>query len=86
MRRITSSLLVRAALIITVFAAGTSAQNGGNTPPLAKRVPHLTEIHGYTLKDDYFWLREKKNPEVIKYLEEENAYADEAMKPTKEMQ
>ncbi|HTG17562.1 MAG TPA: S9 family peptidase [Blastocatellia bacterium] len=86
MRRITSSLLVRAALIITVFAAGTSAQNGRNTPPLAKRVPHLTEIHGYTLKDDYFWLREKKNPEVIKYLEEENAYTDEAMKPTKEMQ
>jgi len=86
MRRITSSLLVRAALIITVFAAGTSAQNGRNTPPLAKRVPHLTEIHGYTLKDDYFWLREKKNPEVIKYLEEENDYTDEAMKSTKEMQ
>jgi oligopeptidase B len=79
-------LLVRAALTITVFAAGISAQNGGKQPPLAKRVPHVTEIHGYTLKDDYFWLREKKNPEVIKYLEEENAYTDEAMKPTKEMQ
>jgi oligopeptidase B len=86
MRRITGSLLVRAALTITVFAAGISAQNGGKQPPLAKRVPHVTEIHGYTLKDDYFWLREKKNPEVIKYLEGENAYTDEVMKPTKEMQ
>ena len=85
MRRITSSVLVRAALIVTAFAAGTSAQNS-NKPPLAKRVPHLTEIHGYTLRDDYFWLREKKNPEAIKYLEEENAYTDEVMKPTKEMQ
>jgi oligopeptidase B len=86
MRRTPSSLFVRAALTITVFAAGTSAQNGVNKPPLAKRVPHVTEIHGYTLKDDYFWLREKKNPDVIKYLEEENAYTDEVMRPTKEMQ
>ena len=38
------------------------------------------------LKDDYFWLREKNNPEVIKYLEAENAYTEEVMKPTKELQ
>ncbi|MBA2495107.1 MAG: S9 family peptidase, partial [Acidobacteria bacterium] len=35
----------------------------------------------YELKDDYFWLRNKKNPEVIKYLEAENAYTNAAMKP-----
>ena len=38
------------------------------------------------LKDDYFWLREKSNPEVIKYLETENAYTEEVMKPTKALQ
>ncbi len=55
-------------------------------PPTAAKRPHTTEIHGYTLKDDYFWLREKSNPEVIKYLESENAYTEEVMKPTKALQ
>ena len=51
-----------------------------------KKCRTTTTIHGYTLKDDYFWLREKQNPEVLKYLEAENAYTDEVMKPTKELQ
>jgi oligopeptidase B len=55
-------------------------------PPVAKRVPKVTEIHGYKLMDYYFWLREKANPEVIKYLADENAYTDEIMKPTNELQ
>jgi len=62
------------------------AQDGAGQPPVAKKVPHSTQIHGYTLKDDYFWLREKSNPEVIKYLEAENAYTEDVMKPTKEFQ
>jgi oligopeptidase B len=55
-------------------------------PPVATRQPHTTEIHGYTLKDDYFWLRDKSNPEVIKHLEAENAYTEGVMKPTKALQ
>ncbi|HEY6328156.1 MAG TPA: oligopeptidase B, partial [Blastocatellia bacterium] len=55
-------------------------------PPVAKKIPHTTEIHGLTLKDDYFWLREKKNPDVIQYLESENAYTEEMMKPTRDIQ
>jgi len=43
-------------------------------------------VHGETLTDDYFWLREKTNPEVISYLEAENAYTDAVMKPTAELQ
>jgi len=50
-------------------------------PPVAKKVTKVTKIHGYELKDDYFWLRDKKNPEVIKYLEAENEYTNAAMKP-----
>jgi oligopeptidase B len=55
-------------------------------PPVAKKVPHETTIHGRTLEDNYFWLREKSNPEVIKYLESENAYTEEVMAPTKGLQ
>ena len=44
------------------------------TPPAAPRVEHHEVRHGATVNDDYFWLREKSNPEVVKYLESENAY------------
>ena len=50
-------------------------------PPVAKKVPHETKLHGDTRADDYFWIKDKKNPEVIKYLEEENAYTAAVMKP-----
>ena len=40
-------------------------------PPMAKKTPKTTNIHGETLLDNYFWLREKKNPEVMAYLEAE---------------
>jgi oligopeptidase B len=53
---------------------------------MAKREPHVTRIHGYTLTDDYFWLRDKTNPEVIKHLEAENALTEQLMQPTKGLQ
>ncbi|HYD81635.1 MAG TPA: S9 family peptidase [Paucimonas sp.] len=51
--------------------------------PAAPKKPHETTIHGDTLTDEYFWLREKSNPEVIRHLETENAYADEVLAPLK---
>ena len=86
MKRLTTSLLLQAAMLVTLLTPAALAQNGDKQQPIAKKDTHVTEIHGYTLKDDYFWLREKKNPEVIKHLEKENAYTEEMMKPTKELQ
>ena len=43
-------------------------------PPVAPQVTHQEVRHGETVNDNYFWLREKTNPEVTKYLEAENAY------------
>ena len=37
-------------------------------PPVAPQVPHQETRHGATVTDNYFWLREKSNPEVTKYL------------------
>ena len=56
------------------------------SPPVAKKVPKTTAIHGDTLVDSYFWLREKTNPEVIGYLEAENAYTASVMKKTEPLQ
>lgn len=55
-------------------------------PPMAEKKTRTTNIHGETLVDDYFWLREKSNPHVIAHLEAENAYTDAAMKPTLALQ
>lgn len=44
------------------------------TPPVAAIHPVITKIHNRTLTDDYAWLRDRDNPEVLAYLEAENAY------------
>jgi oligopeptidase B len=46
-------------------------------PPAAARRPHSVTTHGHTRVDEFFWLRERENPEVIAYLEAENRYAEE---------
>jgi oligopeptidase B len=93
MKRLTTRLLLTllsALLAVSSVSLSSSAVLGrtgaDGHPPVAKKIPHTTEIHGYTLKDDYFWFREKKNPEVIQYLESENAYTEEMMTPTKDLQ
>jgi oligopeptidase B len=48
--------------------------------------PHSVTLHDDTRLDDYFWLREKSSAEVTAYLEAENAYAEERMAPTVELQ
>jgi oligopeptidase B len=45
-------------------------------PPLAPVIEHREMRYGTTVVDNYFWLREKSNPEVIKYLQQENAYTE----------
>ena len=49
--------------------------------PVAKRAPKLDVVHGEARQDDYFWLRDKANPEVASYLEAENAHTDAVLAP-----
>ncbi len=56
------------------------------TPPVAQRRPHGFTAHGITIEDDYAWLKdpnypEVTDPDVLAYLEAENAYFDQAMAP-----
>jgi oligopeptidase B len=55
-------------------------------PPVARKIPKADVVHGERREDDYFWMREKSNPEVAAYLEAENAYADAVLKPTEPFQ
>jgi oligopeptidase B len=56
------------------------------TPPVATKIPKIRELHGDRFEDDYYWLRDKSNPEVTKYLQAENAYTDAVMKPLEGLQ
>jgi oligopeptidase B len=55
-------------------------------PPVARKIPHVEIVHGERREDDYFWLREKADPEVRGYLESENAHTERVMKPTEALQ
>ncbi len=56
------------------------------SPPKAAKKPQTFTNHGYQRTDDYFWLKDKSNPETIAYLKAENAYADTVMSETKGLQ
>ena len=56
------------------------------TPPVAKRIAHPATDHGRTREDDYFWLRDRSDPDVDAYLHAENAYAEAVMQPTATLQ
>lgn len=54
--------------------------------PQAKKIEKKLSIHGDTRIDNYYWLNERENPEVINYLNAENAYTDAMLKDTEEFQ
>ena len=66
-------------------------------PPLAPRHPSRRTLHGVTITDDYAWLKDANwqevlrnpsllDPEIRAYLEAENAYAEERLRPTLALQ
>lgn len=72
-----------------------SASAGSSLPPVlspavapvAARKDHtVTAPFGATRNDPYYWLNEKQNPEVLSYLDAENAYAENALKPQAALQ
>src|SRR5437899_9235042 len=86
MHKLAAILLV----LLTMSTILTAATDDNNAEPLAapmpEKQPHVREIHGYKLVDNYYWLRERQNPAVIKHLEAENAFTERAMAPLKPLQ
>jgi oligopeptidase B len=66
--------------------SASDPSNPSTQPPIARRDPTSTTLHGITLHDDFSWMREKSSPEVLAYLEAENAYTDALMASTAELQ
>jgi oligopeptidase B len=74
------------AVIMTTALLGSPALAADPSPPVAKKRPKVEVVHGEKRWDDYFWLRDKQDPEVAAYLEAENAYTAALMKPTAALQ
>ena len=83
-------LLLLSILFVLPFSSEVAAQSNGGAgapqPPMAEKKPKTTNIHGTTLVDDFFWLREKTNPAVMAHLKAEDDYANTMMKPTAALQ
>ena len=54
-----------------------------NQPPLANKIPKELKIHGDVRVDEFYWLNDRENPEVIDYLNKENDYYKQETKHTK---
>ena len=54
--------------------------------PIAKKIPKTLTTHDDVRNDDYYWLNDRENKEVIEYLEAENAYREGVMAPLKDFQ
>jgi oligopeptidase B len=75
------------------FAAGLLAASlafacaqPGPTPPVAQKKAQTLEAHGDVRIDNYYWLRERTNPDVLAYLEAENAYTEAVLADTAALQ
>lgn len=54
--------------------------------PVAEKIPTKLKKHKDTRIDNYFWMKDKKNPKVIDHLKAENAYTEDVMKDTSDLQ
>lgn len=69
------------ALSFTVILMAIQGISSAAEPPAAKKVPYRMEKFGSVRIDDYYWLRDRKNPAVTAYLKAENDYAAAELKP-----
>ena len=74
-----SSKMFCYSLIAFIFASSCNEnvlmkENSKLPPPKAEKIPYQHKIHDHIRVDNYYWLRERNNPEVIEYLERENDY------------
>ncbi len=83
--------IVNSHLIILMAVFGTMScsrqpQTKEVKAPIANEKDTILTIHGDSRHDPYYWLNNRENPEVIAYLEAENAYLKSSMEHTSELQ
>lgn len=85
-KQVKAKSLNMTALLVQNQKAPATTQVKSIQPPLAPKKLHQEVRHGEIIRDDYFWLRDKENPEVLKYLKAENAYTESLTANLKSLQ
>ena len=83
------SLILSLATILIFSCNNKSTTNNMsefNQPPKVKQIPKELKIHGDVRIDEYYWLNDRENPEVIDYLNKENDYYEQETLHTKNFQ
>src|SRR5215208_4309707 len=86
MQRFQLGLALSVVLVAPCLAVAQQPEAVPPKPPVAAKKPHETKMHGDTRVDNYFWLRDRKNPEVLAHLDAEDAYTEAMMKGTEALQ
>ena len=73
-------------IFVIFFMLVISVSLYGVQPPVAPQKTHITKINGCILKDDYYWLRDRNDSNVIKYIRAENRYTETMLKPVKKLE
>ena len=71
---------------VTLLTQCTMSETTPQGEPKAKEIPYEMTIHGDTRVDEFYWLRDRENPEVIEYLNAENSYREKIMIGTEALQ
>ena len=82
-------VLLLSGILILAVSLGIACSKGNSaamTPPDVEMKPRTDTINGDVRVDNYYWLREKENPEVVAYLEAENTYAEGMMSHAQKLQ
>lgn len=70
------------ALSIMILVGSVSTMFARAMPPIAKEISAYHKVNGITLETPYSWLENRENPQVIKHLNKENAYAKAMLSPS----
>jgi len=89
-RRIPALVLACGFLAAVLFSTASCRPSGDTAsplkPPKARIIPKELTLHGHTRVDNYYWLNERENPQVLEYLKAENDYTLAHMKPLEALQ
>ena len=84
---LTSTLILTSTLAVILITQSCQQKNNIKmNPPIAKKIAVEFSEHGNTRIDNYYWLNQREDPEVIDYLIAENKYTKEVLQPTEALQ
>lgn len=82
-------LLTQSTVLTLLFFTMISCSNPSSdkaSPPDAEKIKKELTIHDHTRIDQYYWMNQRDNPEVIRYIEQENDYLGKVMGKTERLQ